>query len=161
MRWAFALIATLMIAGVPAAMAAKKDLAMKDKDTKDYPRPAAIAKAGDKVIFKKENSVTHTYANGKTATFVPCDIGTNKDEIERGMILGRLELTRNSKDGLEPGLYRVYIRKEGNHWQAFFCQDDKAVGKADECQGGLEGESKPHFMDAGTAIRYGWFKFSF
>ncbi len=135
MRWALAVIATLMIVGVPAAMAAKKD-----KDTKDYPRPAAIAKAGDKVIFKKENAVTHTYANGKTASFTPCDIGTNKDEIEHGMILGKLE---------------------GNHWQAFFCQDDKAVGKSENCEGGLEGESKPHFMDAGTAIRYGWFKFSF
>jgi hypothetical protein len=159
MRWALALIATLMIVGVPAAMAAKKDLAK--KDMKDAPGRAALAKAGDKVIFKKDNTVTHTYASGKTATFVPCDIGTNKDEIERGMILGRLELTKNSKDGLEPGVYRVYIRKSGNHWQAYFCQDDRAVAQADDCQGGLEGESKPHFMDAGTAIRYGWFKFSF
>src|SRR6476660_8598242 len=34
MRWALAVIATLMIAGVPAAMAAKKDM-------KDAPKPAA------------------------------------------------------------------------------------------------------------------------
>ena len=155
MRWAIAVIATLMLAGVPAAMAAKKD-----KDTKDYPRPAAIAKAGEKVIFKKENSVTHTYANGKTATFVPCDIGTNREEIEHGMILGKLELTKNTKE-LAEGVYRVFIRKEGNHWQAFFCQEDHAIGKSENCEGGLEGESKPHFMDAGTSLRYGWFKFSF
>jgi len=153
MRWAFALIATLMIAGVPAAMAAKKDM-------KDPPGRAALVKAGNKIIFKKENTATHTYAKGGAATFVPCDIGTDKDEIERGMILGKLELTKNSRE-LEPGVYRVYIRKQGNHWQAFFCQDDKAVAQADECQGGLEGESKPRFLDAGTAIRYGWFKFSF
>jgi plastocyanin len=153
MRWALAVFTLLVIAGVPAAMAAKKDM-------KDPPGKAAIAKAGDKVIFVKERSVTHTYANGKTATFVPCDIGTNREEIEHGMILGKLELTKATKE-LEPGVYRVYIRKHGNHWQAFFCQDDKPVAQADECEGGLEGESKPRFMDAGTRIRYGWFKFSF
>ena len=65
-----------------------------------------------------------------------------------------------SKDGLEPGVYRVYLRKQG-HWQAFFCQDDKPVGCSDECQAGLDNEHKPKFVDAGTAIRYGWFKFSF
>jgi hypothetical protein len=147
------MIATLMIVGVPAAMAAKKDM-------KDPPGKAALAKAGAKVNFKKEDTATHSYANGKTAIFVPCDIGNNKDEIEHGMILGRLELTKASKE-LEAGTYRVFIRKQGNHWQAFFCQDDRAVAQADECQGGLDGENKPRFMDAGTAIRYGWFKFSF
>jgi hypothetical protein len=154
MRWALAVIATLMIAGVPAAMAAKKDM-------KDAPKPAAVAKAGARATFEKDNAATHTYANGKSATFVPCDIGhLNEEEFARGAVIGKLELGKASKDGLEPGVYRVYLRKQG-HWQAFFCQDDKAVACSDEVQSGLDNEHKPKFVDAGTAIRYGWFKFSF
>lgn len=154
MRWALAVIATLMIAGVPAAMAAKKDM-------KDAPGKAAVAKAGAKSTFEKENSATHTYANGKTATFTPCDIGhMNEEELGRGFIMGKLELTKASKDGLEPGVYRVYVRKQGR-WQAYFCQDDKPVACAEDCQGGLDNVHKPQFVDTGTAIRYGWFKFSF
>src|SRR4051812_32530647 len=114
MRWALALVASLMIVGVPAAMAAKKDM-------KDAPGKAALAKAGAKVQFKKENAITHTYAKGGSATFTPCDIGDNKDEIEHGMYLGKLELTKNTRE-LEAGTYRVFIRKQGK-WQTYFCQD--------------------------------------
>jgi hypothetical protein len=43
------------------------------------------------------------------------------------------------------------------HWQAWFCQDDKAVAKSEDCQGGWKA-NQPHFMDVGTTIRHGWFK---
>src|SRR4051812_39767288 len=91
MRWVLALTATLMLAAVPAAMAAKKDM-------KDPPGKTALVKAGAKVNFKKEDAATHTYGKGGAATFVPCDIGSNKEEIEHGMIIGRLELTKNTKE---------------------------------------------------------------
>ncbi len=153
MRWVLALIATLMLAAVPAAFAAKKDM-------KDAPGRAAVAKAGNKVSFNKDDTVTHVYAGGKTVTFVPCDIGHfNEEQLQNGAVIGKLELTKSTKDGLEPGTYRVFIRKSG-HWQAFFCQDDKPVACSEVCEGGLDNEHKPKFVDAGNAIRYGWFKFS-
>ena len=153
MRWAIAIVATLMLAAVPAALAAKKDM-------KDAPGKAAVAKAGNKATFNKDDAVTHAYAGGKTATFVPCDIGhLNEEQLQNGAVIGKLELTKGTKDGLEAGTYRVFVRKSG-HWQAFFCQDDKPVASAEVCQGGLDNEHKPKFVDAGNAIRYGWFKFS-
>ena len=153
MRWALALIATLMLVVVPAALAAKKDM-------KDAPGKTAVIKAGNKATFNKDDSATHTYAGGKTATFVPCDIGhLNEEQLQNGAVIGKLELTKPTKDGLEPGTYRVFIRKSG-HWQAFFCQDDKPVACSETCEGGLDNEHKPKFVDAGNAIRYGWFKFS-
>jgi hypothetical protein len=153
MRWALALIVLFVVAGVPAALAAKKDM-------KDAPGKAAVAKAGAKATFQKEDAVTHTYAGGKTATFVPCDIGhLNEGELAHGFLAGKLELTKGTKDGLEPGVYRVYMRKERG-WQAFFCQDDKPVACSEDVQAGLNNEHKPKFVDAGSAIRYGWFKFS-
>ncbi|HEV8606489.1 MAG TPA: hypothetical protein VGQ99_14035 [Tepidisphaeraceae bacterium] len=155
MRWAIATIVLLVIAGVPAAMAAKKDM-------KEAPGKAAVAKAGAKATFQKDNAATHTFASGKSVTFVPCDIGhLNEEEFARGAVIGKLELQKGSKDGLEPGVYRVFLRKPGNHWQAFFCQDDKPVACAEDVQAGLDNEHKPKFVDAGTAIRYGWFKFSY
>jgi hypothetical protein len=160
MRWALALIAVLMIGAVPATYAAKKDLAK--KEMKDAPGRAAVAKAGAKATFEKDNTATHTWANGKSVTFVPCDIGHLKEEeFAHGAVIGKLETEKASKDGLEPGVYRVFIRKPANHWQVYFCQDDKPVAQADEAMAGLDNEHKPKFVDAGTAIRYGWFKFSY
>jgi len=154
MRWTLALIVMFVIAGVPAALAAKKDM-------KDPPGKAAVAKAGARANFDKEHAATHTYASGKSVTFVPCDLGhLNEEELARGAVIGKLELGKGTKDGLEPGVYRVFIRKQG-HWQAFFCQDDKPVACAEDVQAGLNNEHRPKFVDAGTAIRYGWFKFSF
>jgi hypothetical protein len=153
MRWALALIAMFVIAGVPAALAAKKDM-------KDPPGKGAVAKAGNKASFQKEHAVTHTYASGKSATFVPCDLGhLNDGELAAGFLAGKLELGKGTKDGLEPGVYRVYIRKQGG-WQVFFCQDDKPVACSEDVTAGLNNEHKPKFVDAGSAIRYAWFKFS-
>ena len=153
MRWFLALTVLFVIAGVPAALAAKKDM-------KDPPGKGAVAKAGAGAKFQKEHAATHTYGSGKSATFVPCDLGhLNDGELAHGFVAGKLELSKGTKDGLEPGVYRVFIRKQGG-WQVFFCQDDKAVACSEAVQAGLDNEHKPKFVDAGNAIRYAWFKFS-
>jgi hypothetical protein len=151
MRWALALIAMFVIAGVPAAMAAKKDM-------KDPPGKAAVAKADARATFEKEHAAFHA---GRSAKFVPCDIGhLNDGELAHGFVAGKLELGKASKDGLAPGTYKVFIRKQGS-WQVYFCQDDKPVACAEDVQAGLDNEHRPKFVEAGAAIRFGWYKFSY
>src|SRR4051812_5888091 len=159
MRWALALIAAFMIAGVPA-MSAKKELAK--KDMKDAPTRGAVAKAGDKVTFEKKDAATHHFANGKSVTFTPADIGhLSQDDLSRGAIIGKIETEKETKEGLAPGTYRVYLRKPGGSWQIFYCQDDRPVAQADNVDGGLDNEHAPKFMDGGNSIRYWRIKFSY
>jgi hypothetical protein len=151
MRWALALIVLFVVAGVPAALAAKKDM-------KDPPGKAAVSKADAKATFEKEHAATHA---GRDAKFIPCDIGhLNDGELAAGFVIGKLDIGKASKDGLAPGTYKVYVRKQGG-WQVFFCQGDKAVGCAEDAQAGLDNEHRPKFVDGGAAIRYGWYKFSY
>jgi hypothetical protein len=148
-----------MIAGVPA-MSAKKELAK--KDMKDPPGRAAVAKANDKATFDTKAAATHHFANGKSVTFTPCDIGhLSQDDLSRGAVIGKLVSERESKEGLAPGMYRVYLRKPGNTWQIFYCQDDRPVAQSDNVDGGLDNEHAPKFVDAGTAIRYWRIKFTY
>jgi len=155
MRWALALIATLMIAGVPAAMAAKKDM-------KDPPNKGAVAKAGAKATFDKKAMATHTFASGKTVTFTPADIGhLSQDDLGRGAVIGRLTTDKETKEGLPAGKYEVYLRKPGGSWQIFYCQDDRPIAQADNVDGGLDNEHEPKFTDGGNSIRYWRIKFSY
>lgn len=160
MRWALALIATLMIAGVPAAMAAKKELAK--KDMKDPPNKGAVSKAADKATFDKKAAASHTFANGKTVTFTPADIGhLSQDDLGRGAIIGRLVTEKDTRDGMPAGKYQVYIKKPGNSWQIYYCEDDRPVAQADSVEGGLDNEHAPKFADGGNSIRYWRIKFSY
>jgi hypothetical protein len=152
MRWALALIAVLGLAAVPAAMAAK---------VKNGPTKGQVAKAGANVKFDKSNAVTHHHSNGKAVTFVPADVGhLNSEEMAKGAIIGKLETERATKDGLEPGVYRVYIRKPGGRWEIFYCQDDAPVAEASDVEQNLDNEHKPRFADGGNSIRYYKIKFS-
>ena len=160
MKWALALVATLMMAGVPAAFAAKKELAK--KDMKDPPNKGAVAKASAKATFDKKAIATHTFANGRTVTFTPADIGhLSQDDLGRGAVIGRFTTDKDTKEGLPAGKYEVYLRKPGGSWQIFYCDDDRPVAQADNVEGGLDNEHAPKFTDGGNSIRYWRLKFSY
>jgi len=152
MRWALALVAVLIFA-VPTALAGKP---------KNPPGKGAVAKANNKAEFEKEGSASHTFAGGKSAKFTPANLSHfNQEELAVGQVIGKLETTRNTKDGLEAGTYRVFVDKPGNSWRVYFLKDDAVVGQSENVDQGLDNEHKPKFVDAGNAIRYWRIKFSY
>ncbi len=164
MRWALALMAALMICTVPAAMAAKPEKAPEKgkKELQDAPGRVAIAKANDKATFQKENTATKEFASGKIVRFTPADLsGMNDEEIGHGCVIGILDTERATPDGLEPGKYRVFTRKHGNHWQVFYCQKDDAVMKASDTTNVDGNEHKPKFEESGQRLHYWFLKFSY
>src|SRR5688500_12135063 len=152
MRWALALIVAVGVMGIPAVNAAKP---------KDAPSKGAVGKAGANTKFEKNNAVTHRHSTGKTVTFTPADVShLNTEEMSRGAVIGKIETERNTKDGLTPGTYRVFIRKPGGKWQVFFTQDDQVVAESENVEQNLDNEHKPRFADGGNTIRYYKIKFS-
>jgi hypothetical protein len=151
MRWALALIAVLGLAAVPA-MAAK-----------DGPSKGQVAKADANAKFDKGNAASHTHGGtGKTVKFIPADVShLNSEEMAKGAILGKIDTERNTKDGLTPGKYSVFIRKPGQKWQVFYCKDDVVVAEAGDVEQNLDNEHKPRFADGGNSIRYYKIKFTF
>jgi hypothetical protein len=151
-RWALAAVVAFGLLSIPAVNAGKP---------KDGPNKNQISKADARVKFDKNDTVVDRHSSGKTVKFTPADIGhLNTEELANGAIIGKLETERNTKDGLTPGSYRVYVRKQGK-WQVFFCHEGQTVAQADDVTGNLDGEKKPKFVDGGSALRYGWWKFSY
>jgi hypothetical protein len=156
MRKNIAWIAVLLLAFAPAAFAAKGEKGDKG------PSAAQIAKANERATFDKDNMCAHTNAKGKKATFCPADIGhLNDEERGKGCIIGKLDTERNTEDGLTPGQYHVYMRREGSKWQIFYVQKDQVIAQAKSVKQNMDNEHKPSFVEAGTRIRYWELQFSF
>ena len=77
--------------------------------------------------------------------------------MARGAIFGKLVVTNHTtKQGLEAGQYQVYVKKTGATWEVFYCQDDKAVERAQGVKFGEHNAHDPEWVDAGHSIHY-WY----
>ena len=158
MRRNAAWIGLILLAIVPAAFAAKAEKGEKG----GKPTAKQIDLANSRATFDTDDKIDHTNAKKKKVTFIPADIGhLNDEERAKGCILGKIETERNTEDGLSPGQYHVYLRREGKKWEIYFCQKGQCVGEAKSIKEGMDNAHKPTFVDAGTRIRYWELQFSF
>jgi len=167
MRWLLVLIAVLMFAGVPGALAAKDKADKSGKNDKkdiheNWPTAKEISRANGRVQFQSDRTTKHEFKAGKTVKFTPADIGgMNDEERGKGCILGVIDSEADSGDGLKPGRYHVYLRKHENRWQVFFVDKNEAVGFAHHLSQGLDNEHEPKFVESGNELRYWQLQFSY
>ena len=161
-------MAVLVLAAVPAFGAAKKAPpkksaaeekreAMQDK----WPSAREVQIAINKIDEWNKHRMTRTKFRGKNAEFWPTDIGRfNDEEKANGFILGKLVNDGESKDGLQPGQYYVYGRKEGSsRWEVYYFSANQVVAKSKAVVQNLEDIKDPLFKDSGGAVHYWRLKF--
>jgi hypothetical protein len=149
------LITVLAVVTLPllGADRGRDDRRHDDRGRDEWPKPAAIEKAVERVEYLIDHAARAKY-RGRDVTFIPCDLVDINDETrERGMIVGKLISEGPSADRLPEGTYQIYVRKRNDQWEAYFCQKYDPVAQSTEVKW-MQNRHWPSFEVDNTTIHY-------
>lgn len=152
---ALTVVAVLMASVCQAAARKESPSDRKAAARANWPTKGQVAKAEARAEGRwDKGDAAKTTFRGKTVKFVPADIsGFNDEQLREGAMLGILDTETESKDGLPPGRYRVFIRKSGG-WEVYFIQNGEPVAKSKQVMGNQESLHEPRFKQGGAAVHY-------
>jgi len=159
----FALLAVVMLAAAPMALAAPKEK-KNDKELDRRPSGNEIAEEAGKANFQKDRAVEKRYGKAnEVVRFIPAHIGgKTMEDYARGAVVGLLEIDRKGPEtGLPPGKYHVFVKEIKGDWHAFYENNGHIVKDAVGVHFDDKGHPEPKFKDNGDCVLYSHWEFCY